>query len=112
MTARRNRNRSRYRRRILPQPRVMLGVLLIAVFVGVLVAQAYVNAEFTADHKDSEVGDQAGVPMSIRRGGPIINTTGGQESSSRLPDRTIALTFDDGPDPAWTPKVLEVLAEN
>ncbi|MFI5932766.1 bifunctional polysaccharide deacetylase/glycosyltransferase family 2 protein [Actinoplanes sp. NPDC051494] len=112
MTARRNRNRSRYRRRILPQPRVMLGVLLIAVFVGVLVAQAYVNAEFTADHKDSEVGDQAGVPLSIRRGGPIINTTGGQESSSRLPERTIALTFDDGPDPVWTPKVLEVLAEN
>ncbi|ODU02449.1 MAG: polysaccharide deacetylase [Pseudonocardia sp. SCN 72-86] len=26
--------------------------------------------------------------------------------------RTIALTFDDGPDPTWTPKVLDVLARN
>ncbi|GAY12005.1 nodulation protein B [Pseudonocardia sp. N23] len=26
--------------------------------------------------------------------------------------RTIALTFDDGPDPTWTPKILDVLARN
>ncbi len=26
-----------------------------------------------------------------------------------LPDRTAALTFDDGPDPRWTPQVLDVL---
>jgi cellulose synthase/poly-beta-1,6-N-acetylglucosamine synthase-like glycosyltransferase/peptidoglycan/xylan/chitin deacetylase (PgdA/CDA1 family)/spore germination protein YaaH len=25
------------------------------------------------------------------------------------PDKAVALTFDDGPDPTWTPKVLEVL---
>ncbi|AGL21086.1 bifunctional polysaccharide deacetylase/glycosyltransferase family 2 protein [Actinoplanes sp. N902-109] len=112
MTAGRNRNRSRSRRRVLPPPRVQLGVLLLAMFVGALVVQAYINAEFTADHKDSEVGDQAGVPLAIRGGGPIINTTGGQASSSRLPARTIALTFDDGPDPEWTPKILDVLREN
>jgi peptidoglycan/xylan/chitin deacetylase (PgdA/CDA1 family) len=28
----------------------------------------------------------------------------------RLPMRAIALTFDDGPDPTWTPQVLERLA--
>ena len=110
--ARRSRNRNRSRRRLLPRPRVLLGTLLISLFVGVLVIQAYINAEFTSDHLESEVGDQAGVPVEIRRGGPIINTTGGQESSHRLPERTIALTFDDGPDPEWTPKVLEVLKEN
>ncbi|BCY15049.1 bi-functional transferase/deacetylase [Actinoplanes sp. L3-i22] len=107
-----SRNRGRSRRRILPRPRVMLASLLLGLFVAVLVVQAYINSEFTADHKETEVGDQAGVPLSIRGGGPIINTTGGQESTSRLPDRTIALTFDDGPDPTWTPKVLEVLREN
>jgi cellulose synthase/poly-beta-1,6-N-acetylglucosamine synthase-like glycosyltransferase/peptidoglycan/xylan/chitin deacetylase (PgdA/CDA1 family) len=102
----------RPRRRLLPRPRVLLGTLLLSLFVGVLVVQAYINAEFTSDHLESEVGDQAGVPAAIRGGGPIINTTGGQESSTRLPERTIALTFDDGPDPDWTPKVLEVLKEN
>ncbi|MEV4636152.1 bifunctional polysaccharide deacetylase/glycosyltransferase family 2 protein [Actinoplanes sp. NPDC049548] len=90
----------------------MLGVLLISLFVGVLVVQAYINAEFTGDHIETEVGDQSGVPVAIRGGGPVINTTGGQESSSRMPARTIALTFDDGPDPTWTPKILDVLEEN
>ena len=28
----------------------------------------------------------------------------------RTTERRIALTFDDGPDPAWTPRVLDVLA--
>jgi cellulose synthase/poly-beta-1,6-N-acetylglucosamine synthase-like glycosyltransferase/peptidoglycan/xylan/chitin deacetylase (PgdA/CDA1 family) len=107
----RSRNRSRSRRRLLPQPRVMLGTLVLALFVGVLIVQAYINSEFTSDHVDSEVGDQAGVPLAIRGGGPIINTTGGQQSSSRLPERTIALTFDDGPDPTWTPQVLKVLRD-
>jgi cellulose synthase/poly-beta-1,6-N-acetylglucosamine synthase-like glycosyltransferase/peptidoglycan/xylan/chitin deacetylase (PgdA/CDA1 family) len=99
-------------RRLLPRPRVMLGTLMLALFVGVLLVQAYINAEFTGDHIDSEVGDQDGVPLAIRRGGPIINTTGGQQSSSRLPPHTIALTFDDGPDPEWTPAVLKVLDDN
>jgi cellulose synthase/poly-beta-1,6-N-acetylglucosamine synthase-like glycosyltransferase/peptidoglycan/xylan/chitin deacetylase (PgdA/CDA1 family) len=99
----------RTRRRVLPRPRVLLGSVLAGFFVSVLIVQAYVNAEFTGDHIQDEVGDQAGVPSAILRGGPIINTTGGQESTTRLPERTIALTFDDGPDPEWTPKVLEVL---
>ncbi|GAA1599599.1 bifunctional polysaccharide deacetylase/glycosyltransferase family 2 protein [Actinoplanes couchii] len=96
-------------RSVLPRPRVLLGVLLAGSFLAVLIVQAYINAEFTGDHLESEVGDQDGVPAAILDGGPIINTTGGQASTNRLPARTIALTFDDGPDPEWTPKVLEVL---
>ncbi|HET6529975.1 MAG TPA: bifunctional polysaccharide deacetylase/glycosyltransferase family 2 protein [Actinoplanes sp.] len=107
----RGRNRNRVRRRLLPRPRIMLASLMVLIFAGVLVVQAYINAEFRGDHVETEVGDQSGVPAEIRSGGPIINTTGGQVSSSRLPEKTIALTFDDGPDPVWTPKVLEVLDE-
>ncbi|MBM2622242.1 glycosyltransferase [Actinoplanes sp. LDG1-06] len=108
----RTRGRGPVRRRLLPRPRIMLGTLLVLVFVGVLVVQAYINAEFKSDHLDSEVGDQAGVPEEILNGGPVINTTGGQASTSRMPAKTIALTFDDGPDPTWTPKILDVLEEN
>lgn len=28
------------------------------------------------------------------------------------PERTIALTFDDGPDPVWTPRILDVLKKH
>jgi hypothetical protein len=44
---------------------------------------------------------------AIRDGGPIVDTTGGRARSLAMPDRTVALTFDDGPDPTWTPRVLE-----
>jgi cellulose synthase/poly-beta-1,6-N-acetylglucosamine synthase-like glycosyltransferase/peptidoglycan/xylan/chitin deacetylase (PgdA/CDA1 family) len=49
------------------------------------------------------------VPESVRDGGPIVDTTRGKVVSSSLPPKTIALTFDDGPDPKWTPEVLAVL---
>nr|WP_221375575.1 bifunctional polysaccharide deacetylase/glycosyltransferase family 2 protein [Actinoplanes polyasparticus] len=109
---RRTRGRGPVRRRLLPRPRVLLGTLLLVVFVAVLVVQAYVNAEFKGDHVETEVGDNVTVPAEILNGGPVINTTGGQESTSRMPPKTIALTFDDGPDPVWTPRVLDVLKEN
>jgi len=28
-----------------------------------------------------------------------------------IPDKTVVLTFDDGPDPIWTPRILDVLKE-
>ena len=57
--------RGKVRRRLLPKPRVVLAILLLGLFVGVLVVQAYINSEFTSDHVDSEVGDQDGVPLAI-----------------------------------------------
>jgi cellulose synthase/poly-beta-1,6-N-acetylglucosamine synthase-like glycosyltransferase/peptidoglycan/xylan/chitin deacetylase (PgdA/CDA1 family) len=51
------------------------------------------------------------VPDSIAQGGPVIDTRGGaQRSYSVLPGH-VALSFDDGPDPDWTPKVLAELAK-
>ena len=81
---------------------------LITVVLCVLVVEAYANSEFVPDHV-REVGDQAGVPTAIRSGGPVIDTTEGRRTSYHMPPRTIALTFDDGPDPVWTPQVLDVL---
>ncbi len=40
---------------------------------------------------------------------PIINATGRRLFSYSIPGRTVALTFDDGPDPTWTPKILAIL---
>ncbi|MEU8251788.1 bifunctional polysaccharide deacetylase/glycosyltransferase family 2 protein [Nonomuraea sp. NPDC048916] len=48
----------------------------------------------------------------VRAGGPVLNLTGNEPASARLPGRTVALTFDDGPDPAWTPQVLDALRKH
>ncbi|MET8305386.1 bifunctional polysaccharide deacetylase/glycosyltransferase family 2 protein [Micromonospora sp. NPDC005173] len=51
----------------------------------------------------------AGVPAQVGSGGPVLRLDRAEPASRALPDRTIALTFDDGPDPRWTPQVLDVL---
>ncbi|MCU1623345.1 MAG: polysaccharide deacetylase [Frankiales bacterium] len=43
-------------------------------------------------------------------GGSIIFQGPAGLASRSLPDKTVALTFDDGPDPRWTPAILQVLA--
>ena len=48
-------------------------------------------------------------PPRIANGGPVVDTTGRAPRSLSMPPRTIALTFDDGPDPVWTPRILAVL---
>src|SRR5687768_9178170 len=45
---------------------------------------------------------------------PLSGSTGDELRAwwTRLPKKTLALTFDDGPDPSGTPAVLDVLAHH
>ncbi|MEV4630446.1 glycosyltransferase [Micromonospora sp. NPDC049523] len=85
--------------------------MLLVVLVSLLAVEAYVNAQFTPDGTHDRQG-QTSVPDAVRTGGPIINTGYESVQSYRLPAKTIALTFDDGPDPLWTPKILDLLHEH
>src|SRR5215204_2318418 len=40
---------------------------------------------------------------------PLLTAVGDRLLSRRLPIRRVALTFDDGPDPIWTPKIAREL---
>lgn len=52
--------------------------------------------------------DGAGAPLVGQQ--PILAYRGGQLASDQsAPGRRIALTFDDGPDPTWTPKIAAIL---
>ena len=51
-----------------------------------------------------------GAAATVPGGGPVIFEDGTDLLSRSLPDRTVALTFDDGPDQRWTPQILDVLA--
>jgi cellulose synthase/poly-beta-1,6-N-acetylglucosamine synthase-like glycosyltransferase/peptidoglycan/xylan/chitin deacetylase (PgdA/CDA1 family) len=88
-----------------------MAAVLLFVFVCLLTVEAYTNARFTPDAVH-QTEDQGTVPVQVQEGGPIISTAGDRLLSYHLPPKTIALTFDDGPDPRWTPKVLDVLARH
>ncbi|WP_315987136.1 bifunctional polysaccharide deacetylase/glycosyltransferase family 2 protein [Actinomadura sp. HBU206391] len=48
-------------------------------------------------------------PAAVANGGPVLNLTGSAPQSAGARPGKIALTFDDGPDPKWTPQLLDVL---
>jgi cellulose synthase/poly-beta-1,6-N-acetylglucosamine synthase-like glycosyltransferase/peptidoglycan/xylan/chitin deacetylase (PgdA/CDA1 family) len=79
------------------------------VLLNLLAVGAYANARFTPDHEHGGRAGTATVPSAVRDGGPVVDTRDGRAASHRLPERTIVLTFDDGPDPVWTPRIMEVL---
>ncbi|MDN5383612.1 glycosyltransferase [Streptomyces sp. LB8] len=96
------------RRRLLPM-RWVLPVLLLTAVTAMLMLRGYVHSEILADYRvrPDTAADQ--VPEKIRTGGPVIDTRNGGISSLSVPRQRIVLTFDDGPDPTWTPKILDTL---
>lgn len=92
--------------------RLLLPLLLLVALMAMLMLRGYVHSEILADHRVGPPASSDQVPKKILEGGPVIDTREGQQNSLELPDRELVLTFDDGPDPQWTPKVLDVLKKH
>ena len=96
-----------------PPPRahwlVLLGGMLL-IAAGLLVDGALLHGGGTGTGAAPAPAALSGpaAPDGVLAGGPVVDARG-EPASSRLPDSTIALTFDDGPDPTWTPRILDVL---
>ncbi|WP_328782353.1 glycosyltransferase [Streptomyces canus] len=99
------------RRRRLPM-RLLLPVLVLVALMAMLMLRGYVHSEILADHRIQSEASTDKVPEKILDGGPVIDTRSGRATSLKMPDRRLVLTFDDGPDPTWTPKVLDVLEKH
>ncbi|MCX5533235.1 glycosyltransferase [Streptomyces sp. NBC_00006] len=99
------------RRRRLPL-RYLLPSLLLVAMITMLMLRGYVHSEILADHRIRPEAATDKVPGKILDGGPVIDTRGGQETSRSIGKHQLVLTFDDGPDPEWTPKVLDVLKKH
>ncbi|CAL9621109.1 bifunctional polysaccharide deacetylase/glycosyltransferase family 2 protein [Streptomyces sp. enrichment culture] len=89
--------------------RVTVPLVLLALVVSVLLAEGYTTRDFSGDQEGHTGRPTAGVPREVTGGGPVVDLTRGRPSTYRAPDRTVVLTFDDGPDPVWTPRVRAVL---
>ncbi|MFF5722964.1 bifunctional polysaccharide deacetylase/glycosyltransferase family 2 protein [[Kitasatospora] papulosa] len=110
---RHNRKKKRTVRRGLPMRYLLPSVLLVAL-LAMLMLRGYVHSEILADHRVQAPAPTTQVPDDVLEGGPVIDAraAGGQAKSLRIPDHKIVLTFDDGPDPVWTPRVLDELRKN
>ncbi|MCH0563837.1 MULTISPECIES: glycosyltransferase [unclassified Streptomyces] len=99
------------RRRWLPL-RYLLPVLVLFAMLAMLMLRGYVHSEILADFRVRPGTADDKVPEQILEGGPVIDTRGKTPTTLRVPDHRVVLTFDDGPDPTWTPRVLDVLKKN
>ncbi|MER7768751.1 bifunctional polysaccharide deacetylase/glycosyltransferase family 2 protein [Kitasatospora sp. NPDC096140] len=88
----------------------LLLTALLLTLSGALLLQGYTQHSFD-DRPDQSAAHTSAttVPEAIRDGGPVIDAAGPEPRSATPKPGTVALTFDDGPDPTWTPQILDVL---
>jgi cellulose synthase/poly-beta-1,6-N-acetylglucosamine synthase-like glycosyltransferase/peptidoglycan/xylan/chitin deacetylase (PgdA/CDA1 family) len=87
----------------------LLGFFLLAVVV-VLAFQGYVTHTIGPSAEPHDASGASAAPLAGVR--PILLARGDRLVSVQPPPgRRVALTFDDGPDPRWTPRILDVLRE-
>ena len=81
---------------------------MVIVVIGLLI-EGYTHGVLGENSADEPQTGGRAAPAAVLNGGPVIDASGARERSYSMPPRTVALTFDDGPDPDWTPKILAVL---
>jgi cellulose synthase/poly-beta-1,6-N-acetylglucosamine synthase-like glycosyltransferase/peptidoglycan/xylan/chitin deacetylase (PgdA/CDA1 family) len=91
-----------------PRGHWALVLLVLAVFAAALLVEGYTHGVLG---ESPQTANQAGAfgPPGPRFSGPVVNATGHRAFAYTLPPGTAALSFDDGPDPVWTPKILRIL---
>src|SRR5256885_12286510 len=90
--------------------------LLLSLFMIFVLAELCLNGYVV--HVGSEgsgpsamAGAGGRAPTTVTGGGAVQRVgADGTVTSRKLPAKTIALTFDDGPDAEWTPRILDALA--
>ncbi|RKE23064.1 bifunctional polysaccharide deacetylase/glycosyltransferase family 2 protein [Streptomyces sp. TLI_171] len=116
MTSRQN-SRRRGRRGVVRQRAPRTHWLLLAAMVITLAAallmQGYTRHLFDTapDGAPRAAAAADAVPPEAAHGGPVIDASAATPRTARPAPQTLALTFDDGPDPVWTPKILDVLKQ-
>jgi cellulose synthase/poly-beta-1,6-N-acetylglucosamine synthase-like glycosyltransferase/peptidoglycan/xylan/chitin deacetylase (PgdA/CDA1 family) len=99
-----------------PAPRahwflLLLALLLLFVELCLNGIISHVGAEGSGPR--ASLSHPAVAPPAVTGGGPVLRIDAGATATSRsMPADTVALTFDDGPDPLWTPRILDVLARH
>ncbi|MHC0433924.1 glycosyltransferase [Streptomyces sp. O3] len=92
--------------------RYLLPSLFLVALMAMLMLRGYVHSEILADHRVRPPAANDRVPQEVLKGGPVIEARSGEQPKAlSVPDHRLVLTFDDGPDPEWTPRILDKLKE-
>ncbi len=92
--------------------RTVLAVILVFAFVLVLLVNGLCSSVIGRDSRVHPPAPNNAVPASVLNGGPLVDPRGHTVRTYHIPAKTIVLSFDDGPDPTWTPQILTVLARH
>jgi cellulose synthase/poly-beta-1,6-N-acetylglucosamine synthase-like glycosyltransferase/peptidoglycan/xylan/chitin deacetylase (PgdA/CDA1 family) len=82
---------------------------MLMVFAVSLLVEGYTHGTLGENPADTPAKAASLAPASVTQGGPVLTVVNGKPRSFEIPRKTAVLSFDDGPDPAWTPKILAVL---
>src|SRR5512147_2548578 len=99
--------RRRHKRSRDPRRHWLLLLITLSLAFGAMVFNGWTTQEV-----DGAKGRQPctqPVPKGVGDGGPVLRFNGDRVTSTRMPARTVALTFDGGPEPVWTPRLLDLL---
>jgi cellulose synthase/poly-beta-1,6-N-acetylglucosamine synthase-like glycosyltransferase/peptidoglycan/xylan/chitin deacetylase (PgdA/CDA1 family) len=109
-----DRARRPLRRSRTPRGHWPLIILMVIVFALGLLIEGFTHGilgENAAGEQATGAGAASG-PAAVLAGGPVVAPVGGPRGgpvSYQIPPKTAVLSFDDGPDPTWTPKIMAVL---
>jgi cellulose synthase/poly-beta-1,6-N-acetylglucosamine synthase-like glycosyltransferase/peptidoglycan/xylan/chitin deacetylase (PgdA/CDA1 family) len=96
------------RRAVLPRARWLLLAFLTIVFAAMLVFQGYAHNQI-GHASTADPGTTSASAVPDLGSGSLLQLAASKPTATAPPKSTVALTFDDGPDATWTPKVLAVL---
>jgi len=102
--------RARHKRSRDPRGHWLLLIIVLPVMFASLLFEGWANNEVDAPPTRRDCTKP--VPQAVSQGGPVLRINGDKVQSASMPARTVALTFDGGPDPVWTPRLLALLRKH
>jgi len=93
-----------------PRAHWLLLILVLPAMFAALLFEGWTNHEVDAATTRSACTSPA--PDAVAGGGPVVGINGNGIQTASMPARTVALTFDGGPDPVWTPRLLDLLRQH